>query len=278
MSAHRVELRIGRSSLVALVLFSCAMAATGQSAPPKLATDSLQGLDGAKKLMEQQASWDAASGLNTAKLIAKERARTQGDQGTVVRYDLVTQGLPHDLHYTLIIWPLNGGIQPVQSGISLTDDGRLVCTAKTPADCKPSRPDADPVIDMSITAAKGEPKRFGVISDDQKWKALATVVAFPNIATDGSCTLEALRVIPDAGAVMIRGKGFPPSAVLPMTSDSAGEVASGTWQTNEKGELLSLVMPGVRGKTEGQTKIRLKAPGCAPQVIFSWGNGSYHPE
>jgi hypothetical protein len=134
------------------------------------------------------------------------------------------------------------------------------------------------VIDMSITAAKGEPKRFGVISDDQKWKALATVVAFPNIATDGSCTLEALRVIPDAGAVMIRGKGFPPSAVLPMTSDSAGEVASGTWQTNEKGELLSLVMPGVRGKTEGQTKIRLKAPGCAPQVIFSWGNGSYHPE
>jgi hypothetical protein len=253
------------------------MVAAGQSAP-KLSTESMQGTDGAKKLMEQQAAWDAASGQSAAKLIAKERSRTKGDQGTVVRYELVTQGLPHELHYTLIVWPLNGGIQTVQSGISLTDDGRLICTGKTAADCKPSRPDADPVIDLSITAAKGEPKRFGVISEDQKSKALATVVAFPNIATDGGCTLETLLVIPDARAVMIRGKGFPPSAVLPMTSDSAGEVMSGTWQVNEKGELLSLVMPEVRGKTEGQTTIRLKAAECAPQVSFPWGKSSYHPE
>ena len=42
-------------------------------------------------------------------------------------------------------------------------------------------------------------------------------MAFPNIATDGSCTLEALRVIPDNRAVMIHGKGFPPNAVLTMT-------------------------------------------------------------
>jgi hypothetical protein len=237
----------------------------------------MQGLDGAKKLMEQQVKWDFSSTLGT-KLIAKERSRTKGEQGTVVHYDLVTQGLPHDLHYTLVTWPLNGAIQPVQSGITLTDDGRLICTAKTKADCAPSRSDANPVIDMAITAAKGEPKRFGVISEDQKWKALATVVAFPNIATDHGCTLEAVRVIPDDRAVMIRGKGFPPNAVMPMTSDSAGEVVSGTWQANEKGELLSLVMPEVRGKTEGQTTIRLKAPTCAPQVSFSWGTASYHPE
>jgi hypothetical protein len=258
------------------LLVAAALAAHGQSAP-QFSTDTTQGLDGAKKLMEQQIKWDSTSTLGT-KLIAKERSRNKREQGTIVHYDLVTQGLPHDLHYTLVTWPLNGGIQPIQGGITLTDDGRLICTAKTKADCAPSRPDADPVIDMAITAAKGEPKRFGVISEDQKWKALATVVAFPNIATDGGCTLEAVRVIPDDRAVMIRGKGFPPNAVMPMTSDSAGEVVSGTWQANEKGELLSLVMPEVRGKTEGQTTIRLKAPTCAPQVSFSWGTASYHPE
>jgi hypothetical protein len=53
---------------------------------------------------------------------------------------------------------------------------------------------------------------------------------------------------------------------------------SGTWQVNDKGELLSLVMPEVRGKAEGTTTIRLKAPECAPQVSFPWGNDSYHPE
>ena len=46
----------------------------------------------------------------------------------------------------------------------------------------------------------------------------------------------------------------------------------------KEGELVSLVMPAVRGKTEGQTTVRVKAPECAPQVIFRWGRGSSHPE
>jgi hypothetical protein len=261
---------------VALVL-AAGIYASAQKGKPPSSTEDMQGMEGAKKLMQQQMAWDLSSTPGT-KLIAKERSRTKGDQGTVIRYDLVTQGLPHDQHYTLVVWPLNGSIKPVEGGISLTEEGKLICTGKTKADCSPSRPDADPVIDLSVTAAKGEAKRFGVISDDQKWKALTTLVAFPDIATDGGCTLEALRITPEADAMMIRGKGFPPGSVLPMTSDSAGEVASGTWQVNEKGELLSLVMPAVRGKTDGRTTVRVKAPACAPQVSFEWGKGSYRLE
>jgi len=265
-----------RRAAEALVL-AAAISAAAQGRSPASSNEDIQGMEGAKKLMQQQVAWDLSS-TPGAKLIAKERSRTKGDQGTLIHYDLVTHGLPHDQHYTLVVWPLNGGIKPVEGGISLTEDGRLICTGKTKADCTPSRPDADPVIDLALSAAKGEAKRFGVISDDQKWKALATLVAFPDIATDGGCTLEALRITPEAEAVMIRGKGFPPSTVLPMTSDSAGEVLSGTWQVNEKGELLSLVMPAVRGKTEGYTTVRVKAPACAPQVSFQWGKGSNHPE
>ena len=263
------------SGALALCLASAACAQN--TTPPAASTESTQGLEGAKKLMERQLAWDLSS-TPGAKLVAKERSRTKGEQGTVVRYDLVTEGLPRDQHYTLLFWPLNGPIKPVEGGISLTEDGKLICTGKTKADCAPSRPDANPVIDMALTAAKGEAKRFGVISDDQKWKALVTLVAFPDIGTDGGCSLEALRVTADAEAVMVRGKGFPPNAVLAMTSDSAGEVMTGSWQVNEKGELISLVMPGVRGKTEGMTTVRVKGPVCAPQVSFQWGKGSYHFE
>ena len=278
------ESRIG-SCISALAVFLICATGLAQStgnplpspnAPPPM-TAAAQGVEGAKKLMAQQLTWDVSSTAG-AKLIAKERSRAKGEQGTVIHYDLVTQGLPRDQHYTLVTWPLNGGITPVEGGISLTEDGRLTCTGKTKADCAPSRPDADPIIDLALTAAKGEPKRFGVISDDQKWKALTTLVAFPDVATDGGCTLEALRITPEAEAMMIKGKGFPPSSVLPMTSDSAGEMVSATWQVNDKGELVSLVMPAVRGKTEGQTTVRVKAPECAPQVIFRWGRGSSHPE
>jgi hypothetical protein len=275
-SGARIGCELAGAALA--LYFASAAAAYAQSAtPPGVSTESTQGLEGAKKLMQQQVAWDLSS-TPGAKLIAKERSRTKGEKGTVVRYDLVSEGLPHDQHYTLLFWPLNGPIKPVQGGISLTEDGKLICTAKTKADCAPSRPDADPVIDMALTAAKGEAKRFGVISDDQKWKALTTLVAFPEIGTDGGCSLEALRITPDAQAAMIRGKGFPPNAVLAMTSDSAGEVATGSWQVSEKGELISLVMPQVRGKTEGKTTVRVKGPACAPQVSFEWGKNSYHFE
>src|SRR5262249_23499058 len=194
-----------------------AQSTTAPKTPPAAETPQ-QETAAAKKLMQQQLAWDLSS-TTGAKLIAKERSRTKGEERTVVHYDLITEGLPHDHHYTLLFWPLNGPVNPVQSGLSLTEDGRLICTAKTKDDCAPSRPDANPVIDMAVLAAKGEPKRFGVISEDQKWKALTTVVAFPEVGTDGPCTLEALRITPDAQAVMIRGKGFPANAVLAMSSD-----------------------------------------------------------
>jgi hypothetical protein len=271
--------KAARSCSLSTALLLCLTGATTVHAqdaapPPAASSETAQGMEMAKKLMQQQLAWDLSSTRGT-KLIAKEHSRMKGDQGTVVRYDLVTEGLPHDQHYALVFWPLNGAVNTVKSGISLTEDGKLICTGKTTVDCAPSRPDANPIIDLTLTAAKGEAKRFGVISDDKKWKALTTVVAFPQIGTDGGCSLEALRITPDAKAEMVRGKGFPPNAVLEMTSDSAGEVVTGSWQVNANGEMVSLVIPGVRGKTEGKTTVRVKDPSCAPQVSFEWGKDSY---
>jgi hypothetical protein len=239
------------------------------------ATQEQQTMDVARKLLGQQYAWDLSAATAVTRLILKEKSRKKTDQRTVITYDVSAPGLPTDQHYTLIAWPLNRGIEPVRSGITLTADGKLSCTGKTQADCKP---DTDPIIDIAVQVAKGEPKRFGLISDDQKAKALGSVVPFPIIGKDAGCSLEVLLGTPDGDVVMIKGSGFAPNTSVPISSDSAGEVVTGTWKVDDKGNLMSSVLPQVRGKTSGDTTILVKAPGCSPKVTFHWGKNSYHTE
>ena len=225
--------------------------------------------------MAQQFAWDQSGAMAATRLIFTEKSRKKTDQGTVITYDVSAPGLPRDQHYTLIAWPLNRGIEPVRNGISLTADGKLTCTGKTQADCKP---DADPIISIAVQAAKGEPKRFGLISDDQKAKALGTVVPFPIIGKDASCSLEVLLATPDGSVAMVKGSGFAPNTSVPISSDSAGEVVTGIWKVDDKGNLMSSVLPQVRGKTSGDTTILVKAPECSPKITFHWGKDSYRVE
>ena len=238
-------------------------------------TEDQQTMDIAKKLLRQQYAWDQSGAMAATRLIFTERSRKKTDQGTVITYDVSAPGLPTDQHYTLIAWPLNRGIEPIRSGISLTADGKLTCTGKTQADCKP---DADPIISLAVQAAKGEPKRFGLISADQRSKALGTVVPFPIIGKDAGCSLEVLLATPGGDVAMVTGSGFAPNTSVPISSDSAGEVVTGTWKIDDKGNLMSSVLPQVRGKTSGDTTILVKAPGCSPKVTFHWGKDSYHVE
>jgi hypothetical protein len=238
-------------------------------------TSEQQTMDVAKKLLGQQYAWDQSGAIAVTRLIFKEKSRKKTDEGTVLTFDVSAPGLPTDRHYTLVAWPLNRGIEPARSGITLTADGRLTCTGKTQADCKA---ESDPIISIAVTAARGEPKRFALISDDQKEKALGTIVPFPIIGKDAGCTLEVLLGIPDGGIAMVKGNGFEPNSSVPISSDSAGEIVTGVWKVDDKGNLMSSVLPQVRGRTSGETTILVKAPGCSPKVSFHWGKDSYHVE
>jgi hypothetical protein len=107
---------------------------------------------------------------------------------------------------------------------------------------------------------------------------LGTVVPFPIIGKDAGCSLEVLLGTPDGSIAMVKGSGFAPNTSVPMSSDSAGEVVTGAWKVDDKGNLMSSVLPQVRGKTSGDTTILVKAPGCSPKVTFHWGKDSYHVE
>ena len=264
----------GISGVLLLVMCAGLAQAQTQAGSGSVPTDEQQ-MELARKLLAQQYAWDQGATSGVTRLVFKERERKKTDQGTVITYDVSAPGLPTDLHYTLMGWPLNRGVEPIRGGITLTADGRLTCTGKTPADCKP---DADPIISFSVQAARGEPKRFVLISDDKKAKSLGTVVAFPIIGKDAGCSLEVLLGTPDGQIVMVKGSGFAPNTSVPISSDSAGEVVDGVWKIDEKGNLMSSVFPQVRGKTSGETTIVVKAPGCSPKVTFRWGKDSYHAE
>ena len=264
----------GISGVLLLVMCAGLAQAQTQAGSGSAPTDEQQ-MELARKLLAQQYAWDQGATSGVTRLVFKERERKKTDQGTVITYDVSAPGLPTDLHYTLMGWPLNRGVEPIRGGITLTADGRLTCTGKTPADCKP---DAEPIISFSVQAARGEPKRFVLISDDKKAKSLGTVVAFPIIGKDAGCSLEVLLGTPDGQIVMVKGSGFAPNTSVPISSDSAGEVVNGVWKIDEKGNLMSSVFPQVRGKTSGETTIVVKAPGCSPKVTFRWGKDSYHAE
>lgn len=264
----------GISGVLLLVMCAGLAQAQTQAGSGSAPTDEQQ-MELARKLLAQQYAWDQGATSGVTRLVFKERERKKTDQGTVITYDVSAPGLPTDLHYTLMGWPLNRGVEAIRGGITLTADGRLTCTGKTPADCKP---DADPIISFSVQAARGEPKRFVLISDDKKAKSLGTIVAFPIIGKDAGCSLEVLLGTPDGQIVMVKGSGFAPNTSVPISSDSAGEVVNGVWKIDEKGNLMSSVFPQVRGKTSGETTIVVKAPGCSPKVTFRWGKDSYHAE
>jgi len=264
----------GISGVLLLVMCAGLAQAQTQAGSGSAPTDEQQ-MELARKLLAQQYAWDQGATSGVTRLVFKERERKKTDQGTVITYDVSAPGLPTDLHYTLMGWPLNRGVEAIRGGITLTADGRLTCTGKTPADCKP---DAEPIISFSVQAARGEPKRFVLISDDKKAKSLGTIVAFPIIGKDAGCSLEVLLGTPDGQIVMVKGSGFAPNTSVPISSDSAGEVVNGVWKIDEKGNLMSSVFPQVRGKTSGETTIVVKAPGCSPKVTFRWGKDSYHAE
>lgn len=270
----RCEIR-GVISRLCLLLAICSATAPAWGQTPAADASDQQQRDAANKLLSQQYAWDESGIAASPRLIFNEKSRKKTDKGTVITYEVTVPGLPKDLHYTLLQWPLNRGIEPVQSGISLTADGHLTCTGKTPADCKP---ESDPIITLALQAARGEPRRFGLISDDKKSKALGTIVAFPIIDKDAGCSLEVLLATPTGEVAMAKGSGFPPNTTVPISSDSAGEVVNGTWKVDERGNLRSSVFPQVRGKTSGETTILVKAPGCSPKVSFRWGKDSYHAE
>ncbi len=72
-----------------------------------------------QKLVSMQRAWGSKMNSTGAMLALREGSRTQTDGHTIVRYRMITSGLPKDKTYSIMMWQLNAQPQVTLSGVTI---------------------------------------------------------------------------------------------------------------------------------------------------------------
>jgi hypothetical protein len=189
-----------------------------------------------------------------------------------VKYELYVCCLPNYLDYDLADWP-NYADRPKTEmiGVSLDEDGRVICKGETADQCKFTKSGRAPV-DFTITNVdRGEPFRFAVFSGPRKLIVVGATIPSPIEVEDGPCRIEAIRLMRHFEVAWLKASGFTPSSTLTMDGISYGERQTGTLKANGNGEGEMLLLPFVKGHTAGTSLITVTDGKCAPKISFDWG-------
>lgn len=234
-----------------IALFAISLTSTGQSAP-------------------NTKEWGEKFNSSGATLILKETGRGQNNGQTVVMYNLYASGMPKNVSYTL--WNRLVGEEPkTPLNAFINNDGKIVNVLANPG----LRVAEDP-IDIYTVAGKGEPKLFGLISDDGAYRAFAQVIPFPIERKSGPCHISVVMFAKDYAVVQIFVTGLQPGEELQTDAKSEDEAAHGTGRATDQGVFNAVVSPLVQGKTSGKSRFTVTAKSCTVGIDFPWGQGSYH--
>jgi hypothetical protein len=133
-----------------------------------------------------------------------------------------------------------------------------------------------PLDSMRLTigdAMQGEPFAFAISTPDGRQTPYAVVTPRPVVASTPGCgTLDARVIDPDAKAVTILGRGFPPSATLTTTSVSGRETVPGTVTADPTGRFIAVAMPGQRGGRGGDASFTARSSACEVTITYPWGS------
>jgi hypothetical protein len=230
------------------------------------------GPDSVQQLIAMQRAWGPKTNSTGAMLTLMEAARATVQGHATVSYQMVTSGLPKEKTYSLVMWQIGGQPQGVMGGVTVDASGTAICSGKA-GTCRGDKPD-DP-IDLAMQAGLGEVKRVALMATDKSAQAFASVVPFPNRATDAGCTLEETLVTPKAEAVMLSATGFKPGVALDIEMNSEGEIQHFSGKTDANGAYEWVVLPFKKGLTKGRAQVSVRSEGCKPSLSFAWGEGSY---
>ncbi len=191
-------------------------------------------------------------------------------KGSVVRYSLQVIGLPTDELYTVMSWPVGQG-EPstVIEGVSVGQNGTVMCAGRIPDQCGDASKRDDPV-DFVFNPAKGEPYRIALIAGG--YRATVVIVPDPITTTDKGCTLSVERLMPKFELAYITGSGFPPNTEASFDSESHGERRQIKQKVDNDGNLDFALLPFVAGHKSGTTTIKGVGMKFSPTVGFDWGD------
>jgi len=252
------------------------------------------------------ANWGPKTSSPGITLMMKEVKRDKAASGTLLTYRLSAAGFAPGTRLILLRWPLNQGVIQVMSGIVIDASGTAVCgasdlslsapsatgsgsaansiagsegapgTSNVPACAKTMQPNAP--VEITTTAAKGEAIRVGLLADDKKTGAAASVIPFPIVSEDKGCKLEVLLGSKDGELVLIVGDGFKPDVPFTAGTETFGQKMSLAAKPNAEGHFVAAMTPFVEGHDTGDTVIYYQSAACTPTVSFHWGKGSYKAE
>jgi hypothetical protein len=225
------------------------------------------------KLVANQRAWGSKMNSAGATLELKEVSRSLSNGHTAVKYRMQASGLPADKVYSLVMWQLGAQPQENLAGVTIDGSGTAICAGR-PGTCGTADKPNDP-IDLVMMAGLGETKRLGLIATDKAAQAFASIVPFPNRATDGGCTLEATLVTPNAEAMLLFVTGFKPGVPLKIESTSEGEKQYSSGKTDGNGAYDWAILPFKKGLIKGRAQVSVRSDGCGPTLSFAWGTDSY---
>ncbi|HET6200192.1 MAG: hypothetical protein ACHQJX_12235 [Candidatus Acidiferrales bacterium] len=220
-----------------------------------------------------QTNWGQKMSSPGATMTLKEVSRESVNGATGIEYHIFATGMPKDKLYSLVA--VSFDLRPVTylQGITLDDSGMAICVGR-PETCGDSSKPNDPV-EPILLAAKGEPKRFGLISSDGQNKAFVSVTPFPIEGKDRGCSVDVTLLLAHGEAVLIHGADFQSNVPVNVATLSENEKAGGDLTTDSNGELYYIELPYVKGKTDGKTRVTLTSKACAPSVSYQWGKDTY---
>lgn len=204
-----------------------------------------------------------------AKLIYKETQRQRVAGRTVVTYNVFESGLPQDKHY--VLWIHNVGSRPrSMASAYLNENGKVVNVL-----ADKQRQVAEDPIDLVLFGGKGEPFEIGLVSADGLLRVFAEIVPFPIEDTVGPCRLSVIEGAPYYESVTFKLTGLQPNEAMLISTQSEDEHIQFERKADDLGAYHSLLLPFVKGKRSGNTRLAITTNTCKVHLEFPWGEGSY---
>lgn len=237
--------------------------------------------DQAVTLMQQQIGLDADTpnernpeGLHIQFQKIQEK---QLPTGRSIQYRLLAPGVPEKEKYTLTVWRIGVDMKDTPAPVYANAKGLLMWHIPTPdQEDKDSLDKADEV-EIDLKAARGEPIRYMLRSQDGRLFFPGTIVPYPVESKDANCRIEGRLGFPEGQAILVYVDGVPPGAQVPIQTATEGQTHASKVTADKRGHAVAVVSPTVAGTNVGVAKISVALPGCSVAVELPWGQGSYRP-
>jgi hypothetical protein len=217
------------------------------------------------KLIKMDQAWGGEMTSPGMMLTMVEKSRSASG----ITYQLHAQGAPMGKDYVLLNWTL-GDAKPkrLMFGVRVNASGTVVC-ANAEGPCMDTATN-DPLA-MTFQTVPGEPVRVGLLASDGSAKLLDEEVPTPLRVKDGSCTLNAVLLAPNAEVVLFQGTGFGAAESLSVTSTFNGKMWTDAKRTDASGDFLVADLPKVDGAQNGLVTVTAKGTTCSPSLTVPFG-------